>query len=188
MTRCLIALGSNLGDRLRHLTEAVATIDKEPDISIVDVSALYETAPVGGPERQGPYLNAALLIETSLPARRLLATLHRIEADHERERLVRWGARTLDLDLLTYGDDVSDDEALLLPHPRMHLRRFVMVPVCDVAADLRHPQLGRPMETILAGLPAEPDDLTLVSRDWAGVDRRVDKRVDKRADKRKDVA
>ena len=88
-------------------------------------------------------MNAALTAEVTLTARELLDQLHRIEADHERKRIVRWGARTLDLDLLTFGGEVRDEEHLLLPHPRMHLRRFVMVPVCDI----------QPQHTLL---PARP--------------------------------
>ena len=159
MTPCLIALGSNLGDRLGHLTAAVGALDGEAGIAVVAVSGLYETAPFGGPDRQGPYLNAAVCVETTLAAADLLATLHRIEAAHQS---------------LTYGDEVSDDEALLLPHPRMHQRRFVMVPVCDVAGDLVHARLGRTMQRILADLPVEPGDLALVNRDWVTIAKRKD--------------
>ena len=166
MTQCLIALGSNLGDRRQHLTSAVEDVDALDGVSVVAVSSLYETAPVGGPGDQGPYLNAALGAKVSLPARQLLDQLHRIEAEHERERIVRWGARTLDLDLLTFGDDVSDNEDLLVPHPRMHLRRFVMVPVCDIEPLLRHPTLGKTMRQLLDELPVEPGDLSLVDQTW----------------------
>ena len=86
MTQCLIALGSNLGDRRQHLTSAVDDVDALDGVSVVAVSSLYETAPVGGPGDQGPYLNAALGAKVSLPARQLLDQLHRIEAEHERER------------------------------------------------------------------------------------------------------
>lgn len=166
MTLCLIALGSNLGDRRHHLTAAVAQVHDLEGVSVDAVSALYETAPVGGPDNQGPYLNAALTAEVSLTAGELLNQLHRIEADHERERAVRWGARTLDLDLLTFGDAVCDDEHLLLPHPRMHQRRFVMVPVCDIQPNLQHPRLGKTMQHLLDALPVEPGDLSPVANTW----------------------
>jgi 2-amino-4-hydroxy-6-hydroxymethyldihydropteridine diphosphokinase len=159
-TRCLIALGSNLGDRLDNLRAGVAGIDGADGIEVVAVSPLYETAPVGGPENQGPYLNAALAADTTLEAADVLDLLHRIEADRERERIVHWGPRTLDLDLLVHGDLVSDADTLEVPHPRMHERRFVMVPVCDLAPDLVHPRLGRTMLDLLGDLPAEPGDLT----------------------------
>jgi 2-amino-4-hydroxy-6-hydroxymethyldihydropteridine diphosphokinase len=169
-TRCLIALGSNLGsdlgDRLENLRAGVAGIDDAGGIEVVTVSPLYETAPVGGPENQGPYLNAALTADTTLDAADVLALLHRIEADRERQRVVHWGPRTLDLDLLVHGDVVSDAETLEVPHPRMHQRRFVMVPVCDIAPDLVHPRLGRTMRDLLADLPVELGDLTRLADTW----------------------
>jgi 2-amino-4-hydroxy-6-hydroxymethyldihydropteridine diphosphokinase len=165
-TRCLIALGSNLGDRLDNLHAGLAGIDAADGIDVVAVSPIYETAPVGGPEHQGPYLNAALIADTTLDAADVLALLHRIEADRERQRVVHWGPRTLDLDLLVHGDLVVDTPSLEVPHPRMHERRFVMVPVCDVAPDLAHPRLGRTMRDLLADLPVEAGDLTELTDTW----------------------
>lgn len=165
-TRCLIALGSNLGDRLENLIVGIDELAVAEGVEIDTLSRLYETAPVGGPDRQGPYLNAALTATTTLAAADLLALLHRIEASRERERTVHWGPRTLDLDLLIYGDLVSDDPTLHVPHPRQHERRFVLVPVCDVAPDLVHPVLGRTMRDLLADLPVEPGDLTAIDEDW----------------------
>jgi 2-amino-4-hydroxy-6-hydroxymethyldihydropteridine diphosphokinase len=165
-TRCLIALGSNLGDRLDNLRAGVGGLEAADGIDVVAVSGLYETAPVGGPDDQGPYLNAALAADTTLEAADVLALLHRIEADRERERVVHWGPRTLDLDLLVHGDLVGDGHELHVPHPRMHERRFVMVPVCDVAPDLVHPRLGRTMRELLAGLPVQAGDLTRVADEW----------------------
>jgi 2-amino-4-hydroxy-6-hydroxymethyldihydropteridine diphosphokinase len=165
-TRCLVALGSNLGDRLENLRAGVTGIDDASGIDVVAVSALYETAPVGGPDGQGPFLNAALAADTTLDAADLLALLHRIEGERERRRNVHWGPRTLDLDLLVYGDLVTDAAALHVPHPRMHERRFVMVPVCDVAPELVHPRLGRTMSDLLARLPVEPGDLTRLTEPW----------------------
>jgi 2-amino-4-hydroxy-6-hydroxymethyldihydropteridine diphosphokinase len=165
-TTCLIALGSNLGNRMDNLRAGVAGIDAADGIEVVTVSPLYETAPVGGPENQGPYLNAALAADTTLDAAEVLALLHRIEAERERQRVVHWGPRTLDLDLLVHGDLVSDAATLEVPHPRMHERRFVMVPVCDVAPDLVHPRLGRTMRELLADLPVEPGDLTELADTW----------------------
>ena len=165
-TRCVIALGSNLGDRLANLRAAIAGLERAGGVDVVAVSRLYETSPVGGPDDQGPYYNAALLAETSLDASDLLALLHRVEADRERRRVVHWGPRTLDLDLLLYGDMISDDPALELPHPRQHLRRFVLVPVDDVAPDVVHPRLGVTMRELLAALPVEPGDLTPIADTW----------------------
>lgn len=165
-TRCLIALGSNLGDRLENLRAGIEELGNIDGLDIDQVSKLYETAPVGGPDEQGPYLNAALTATTTIGAADLLAQLHRVEAIRERERTIRWGPRTLDLDLLVYGDLVSDVPALEVPHPRQHQRRFVLVPVCDVAPDMVHPVLGRTMRDLLADLPVEPGDLTPIGDDW----------------------
>jgi len=165
-TRCLIALGSNLGDRLENLRAGIAQMVAADGVDVDAVSKLYETAPVGGPDEQGPYLNAALVATTTLEAAELLALMHRIEASRERERIVHWGPRTLDLDLLVYGDLVSDVPSLQVPHPRQHERRFVLVPVCDVAPDLVHPLLGRTMRELLTDLPVEPGDLTPIADDW----------------------
>ncbi len=164
-TDVLIALGSNLGDRLDNIRAAVTALRAHDDVEVRAVSKLYETAPVGGPDDQGPYLNAALSATTTLDAPELLALLHRIEASRERERAVHWGPRTLDLDLLVYGDLVADDASLCVPHPRQHQRRFVMVPVCDVGPDVVHPVLGRTMRELLADLPVEPGDLAAIADD-----------------------
>lgn len=131
-----IALGSNLGDRGETLGAAVQALRQLPGLTLTAVSSLVETDPVGGPE-QPPYLNAVAVGRAAVPPAELLAALHRIEADHGRTREIRWGARTLDLDLLQYGSPggarevVSDDPALLLPHPRAHERAFVLVPWAD---------------------------------------------------------
>ena len=167
MTTCLIAMGSNLGDRLGHLHAGLRSLAAHPAIRLDAVSGLYETAPVGGPLAQGPYLNAAARITTDLAPESLLEALHRVEAERERQRSARWGPRTLDLDILIHGEVVSDDPIVTLPHPRMHERRFAMVPACDLAPDLTHPREGRSLRAILAGLPVEPGDLELVSWDWA---------------------
>ncbi len=165
-TRCLIAVGSNLGDRLANVRSAISGLEATDGVEIVAASKLYETAPVGGPDDQGPFYNGALLVDSTLGAAELLALLHGLEADRERRRVVHWGPRTLDLDLLVFGDMVSDDPALLVPHPRQHLRRFVLVPVCDIAPQLVHPRLGRTMADLLAELPVEPGDLTAIAVDW----------------------
>jgi len=163
---CIIALGSNLGDRRANLRAGVDGLMSADGVEITAVSRLYETAPVGGPDDQGAYLNAALRATTTLAAAELLALLHRVESERERRREIRWGPRTLDLDLLVYGELVSDEPALEVPHPRQDERRFVMVPVCDVAPDLVHPRLGRTMSDLLAALPVEPGDLRAIDDDW----------------------
>ena len=126
MPRAYLALGSNLGDRQRFLDEAVRRLRAVPGLTIRRVSAYYETAPVGGPDGQGPYLNAAVEVETGLTPEALLALLRRIEEDLGRVRTAHHGPRTIDLDLLLMGDETRDTPELQLPHPRLHERRFVL--------------------------------------------------------------
>lgn len=133
MARATIALGSNLGDRLGRLRAGLAGIGRLGELRAV--SALYETEPVGGPA-QGSYLNAVALIDTELDPVDLLAALHAIEGDSARRRDVRWGPRTLDLDLLTFDDRRISLPDLEVPHPRAHERRFVLAPLLDVAPEV----------------------------------------------------
>jgi 2-amino-4-hydroxy-6-hydroxymethyldihydropteridine diphosphokinase len=132
MTRFAVALGSNQGARLDHLRRAVAEVDRIG--CVVAVSALYETEPVGGPA-QAPYLNAVVVLETKKQPKDLLAALHRIEAAHNRSRDLRWGPRTLDLDIVAIDGDPIREPDLEIPHPRAAERRFVLEPLCDVWPD-----------------------------------------------------
>ncbi len=131
MVRAFLGLGSNLGDRRAELHRAVAAL---PDV--VAVSSLYETEPVGGPPGQGPFLNLVVELDTGLDARQLLDVARRLEADADRRREVRWGPRTLDVDVLLVGDDVVEDEDLVVPHPRLWERRFVVEPLAELAPEL----------------------------------------------------
>lgn len=143
-----IALGANLGEPLRVLRqarEAVAELGQ-----LTGVSALYRTAPVGGPPGQPDYLNAAVRLQTALDPARLLAALHAIEAAAGRERRERWAARTLDLDLILYGSLVQASPSLTLPHPRAWDRAFVLAPLADLDPDLRHPVTGENVRAALA--------------------------------------
>nr|WP_291432317.1 2-amino-4-hydroxy-6-hydroxymethyldihydropteridine diphosphokinase [Deinococcus sp.] len=142
-----MALGANLGDPLAALRRAATQLGTLGQV--VGVSALYRTAPVGGPPGQPDYLNAAAQLRTSLNAGPLLAALHELEAAAGRERHERWQARTLDLDLITYGDLISHHPSLRLPHPRAWDRAFVLAPLNDLNPDLRHPVTG---ETVRAAL------------------------------------
>jgi 2-amino-4-hydroxy-6-hydroxymethyldihydropteridine diphosphokinase len=129
--RAFLGLGSNLGDRRAHLREAVAAL---PDV--VAVSPVYETSPVGGPEGQGPYLNCVVELHTELDPRELLGVAQRLEAAARRERKERWGPRTLDVDVLLVDDLTVEEPDLVVPHPRMWERRFVLVPLADLAPEL----------------------------------------------------
>ncbi|HVA03880.1 MAG TPA: 2-amino-4-hydroxy-6-hydroxymethyldihydropteridine diphosphokinase [Acidimicrobiales bacterium] len=132
--RTFLGLGSNLGDREAQLRRAVEGL---PDV--VAVSSLYETEPVGGPAGQDPYLNLVVELDTELGPRGLLEVARRLEAEAQRRREVRWGPRTLDVDVLLVGDQVVDDADLVVPHPRMWERRFVVDPLAELAPDLVPP-------------------------------------------------
>ena len=129
--RAFLGLGSNLGDRWAHLRAAVAAL---PDV--VAVSPVYETSPVGGPENQGPYLNCVVELSTELGPRELLEVARRAEEAAARERRERWGPRTLDVDVLLVDDLTVDEPDLVVPHPRMYERRFVLAPLADLAPEL----------------------------------------------------
>lgn len=128
-----IGLGSNLGDRAAHLSGALRDL-AVAGIRVLQCSSFHETAPVGGPENQGPYLNAVAEVDTTLSPAELLDRLHVIEARHGRVRRERWGARTLDLDLLLYRTRTIDEPGLIVPHPRMWQRSFVMSPLAEICA------------------------------------------------------
>jgi 2-amino-4-hydroxy-6-hydroxymethyldihydropteridine diphosphokinase len=147
-----IALGSNLGDRELNLLRAIAEIGKLPDAKIKAVSGFYDTQPVG-PAGQDNFLNCALLLETSLTPHQLLAELQLIETDvFKRKRTVRWGPRTMDLDILFFDDLIIAEDALTIPHPRLHERRFVLAPLAEIAPGLVHPQSGKTIAKLLRGL------------------------------------
>lgn len=130
-----IALGSNLGARLRHLAAGVSTLRSLAVDGQVNCSAVYETDPVGY-LNQSAFLNMVVKIETTLSAHQILASLLDAESSEGRVRTIRNGPRTLDMDLLLYGEEQIDDEALQVPHPRMVLRAFVLCPLADIAPDL----------------------------------------------------
>jgi 2-amino-4-hydroxy-6-hydroxymethyldihydropteridine diphosphokinase len=132
--RAFVGLGSNLGDRHAQLSRAVAGLP-----GVVAVSRLYETEPVGGPPGQGPFLNLVVELDTEVGPRGLLEVARRLEAAAGRLREVRWGPRTLDVDVLLVGDEVVDEEDLVVPHPRMWERRFVVDPLAELAPELVPP-------------------------------------------------
>lgn len=129
--RAFLGLGSNIGDRERYLREAIDSLR-----DAVAVSPVYETEPVGGPGGQGAYLNVVVELDTDLSPRALLGVCHRLEAAAGRVRTVRWGPRTLDVDVLWIDGVALDEPDLVVPHPRMRERRFVMAPLRDLAPEL----------------------------------------------------
>jgi 2-amino-4-hydroxy-6-hydroxymethyldihydropteridine diphosphokinase len=147
--RVILALGSNLGDRMANLQGAVDALFGPPGLDCLAISPVYETVPVGGP-RQPDFLNAVLLASSTLSARAILARGQAAETAFHRVREVAWGPRTLDVDVIAYDGVVSDDPALTLPHPRAHERAFVLVPWHDVDSDAEIPGHGRIADLIAA--------------------------------------
>jgi len=162
MPECLAALGANLGDRQSTLDAALADLSATPGVDLLRRSTWLETAPVGGPPDQPPFLNGVVALGTSLDPRQLLGVLQDIEDRHNRERFERWSARTLDIDLLTHGDAVSHQASLWLPHPRMTFRSFVMAPAVEVAARWTHPPTGRTLGELHAPLGAGAGTVAIV--------------------------
>ena len=155
--RVAIALGSNLGERRAHLEAALRALDATPGLERVAHSSWHETAPVGGPPGQGAYLNGVALYECALDARALLARLQAIEAarGRDREREGVHGARPLDLDLLLYGEEQLEEADLIVPHPRMEERAFVLAPLCELWPDCVLARSGLPARERLAQLVAD---------------------------------
>jgi len=152
MTAAYIGLGSNLGEPEKQLRAAVRAIARLPGSRIAAVSRVYHSAAVG-PGEQPDYLNAALRLETSLAPEELLAALQRIEADQGRVRTERWGPRTLDLDILLYGEQLISTESLTIPHPSLAVRNFVLQPLRDVTGGKLVLPGGTDLDTLLSGCP-----------------------------------
>lgn len=133
MSRAFLALGSNVGDRVHYLRDAVDGLTRA---GLVAVSPVYETEPVGGPGDQGAYLNMVVELQTDATPRQLLGLCRRLEAAAERVREVRWGPRTLDVDIVWVDGVTVDEPDLVVPHPRMWERRFVLAPLRDLAPDV----------------------------------------------------
>lgn len=175
MATCLIGLGSNLGDRTAQLNSALAALRADESLALVRHSSFYETAPVGGPAGQRKYLNAAALVETSVAPHELLVKLQAIENRLERVRSEHWGPRTIDLDLLLYGDAVIDTPELVVPHPRLTKRRFVLDPAAEIAPELVEPRSALSISALLADLgPPKPGEVGLrIFTDPAAIRRAV---------------
>jgi 2-amino-4-hydroxy-6-hydroxymethyldihydropteridine diphosphokinase len=151
-----IGMGSNLGNRRGTLEGAIAALARTKGIHVQKVSSFHETEPVGGPPGQAMYLNAAAVIETDLDPHRLLLVLEEIEAQFGRVRSVRWGERTLDLDLLLFGKQIVSTPELTVPHPRMRVRRFVLEPLAEIAPEIVDPITMRTIAEMLAEVEEGP--------------------------------
>jgi 2-amino-4-hydroxy-6-hydroxymethyldihydropteridine diphosphokinase len=152
--RAVLSLGSNLGNRLETLQAAIDALEDTPGIRVKAVSPVYETEPWGvAPGSQPTYLNAVVVLNTTLPPSSLLERAHAVEDAFHRVREKRWGARTIDVDIVTYADMVSGDPVLTLPHPRAHQRAFVLVPWHDLDSEARLPGHGTVAQLLAAVTP-----------------------------------
>jgi 2-amino-4-hydroxy-6-hydroxymethyldihydropteridine diphosphokinase len=159
MQRVFIAIGSNLGDKISNCRRAIDEI--AGFCEIVKVSSLYETEPVGN-EDQPNFINSVAEIRTDLSPHELLAYLNRIEENLGRVRSEKWGPRTIDLDIIFYGDQIIKDDNLIIPHPRAHLRRFVLEPICEIAPEFIHSEIKISVLELLKNLP---DNKKVIKRD-----------------------
>jgi 2-amino-4-hydroxy-6-hydroxymethyldihydropteridine diphosphokinase len=150
--RVFIALGSNLGDRAAHLRAALSALASTPGIGVVAVSTFLENPATGGPPGSPDFLNAAAELSVTLSASALLDQLLRIERDLGRVRRQRWEPRIIDLDLLLYGGEIHSSQHLMIPHPLMHERRFVLQPLAEIAPLVVHPLLQMSIAGLLEGL------------------------------------
>jgi len=158
MTRVFVGMGSNLGKRRSNLSEALEQLGNLKDTEIVKCSSIIETAPEGGP-KQGLFLNVVVELDTKLDPHVLVEQFLAIEEAMGRARQQRWGPRIIDLDLLLYGDAMIADDTLIVPHPLMHRRRFVLEPLCEIAPEAVHPVLGLEAKDLLAELENGDEDL-----------------------------
>ena len=149
--KAYLSVGSNMGDRKKYLEDGIEALKAHPLIKQVKVSELIETAPYGGVE-QADFLNAAIGLETLMEPEELLEALHKIENSAGRERILRWGPRTLDLDILFFDQLVYESDTLVIPHPDLHNREFVLKPLSTIAPNYRHPLLGMTVSQELAEL------------------------------------
>lgn len=171
-TTAFIGLGSNLGDRRAHLDSALSGLAAVPGTAIRAVSTYHESSPVGGPPGQGPFLNAAAALTTTLEPDELLARLHAVEQAEGRVRVDRWGERTVDLDLLLWGERIIRPEcanrlhvraspALVVPHPWLAFRRFVLAPLAEIGPTAVDPVTGRSIAGLLANLDRRPSSIAI---------------------------
>ena len=163
MPLAYIGFGSNIDDRLAHIQNAIHTLSKTEGITLQKISSVYKTDPVGY-EAQAEFLNGVAAVQTSLPPLRLLYILKDIETEVGRLHRIRWGPREIDLDILIYGDLCLHTEKLIIPHPEMHLRRFVLVPLAEITPNLVHPVFQETIQTLCNRL--EDDKSVLKKEDY----------------------
>jgi 2-amino-4-hydroxy-6-hydroxymethyldihydropteridine diphosphokinase len=168
MARCLVGCGSNVGKRRALLDRAVELLRHMPGVSLVAVSRYRDTRPIGGPPGQPAYLNGACLLDTDLPPHELLGLLAAVENTLHRERCERWGPRTVDLDLLLYGDAVLETASLTVPHPRMTTRRFVLEPCVEIAPEAIHPRAACSLAELLESISTPRPHIVVIGVPGSG--------------------
>jgi 2-amino-4-hydroxy-6-hydroxymethyldihydropteridine diphosphokinase len=156
LAQVFLSLGSNLGDRLGYLKRAIAKIGESDSMVVLRISPVYETEPVGNPD-QSRFLNMVVSIETDFKPLRLLEYLLEIEEKLDRRRNEKWGPRTIDMDILLYDELILNSDRLTLPHPRMHQRRFVLIPLAQISPNLFHPLLKKSVAELLRSCPDQSE-------------------------------
>lgn len=143
-----------MGRREKNISAALNALESTREIEVVKASSIYETEPVGGPEDQPPFLNAAAYLRTTLTPERFLTVCQQIESSLGRKRDIPWGPRTIDLDILFFADEIRSSPELMIPHPLLHERRFVLEPLAEIAPDLIHPTMDQTVRELLESLLA----------------------------------
>ncbi|NOY30107.1 MAG: 2-amino-4-hydroxy-6-hydroxymethyldihydropteridine diphosphokinase [Planctomycetes bacterium] len=167
MARCLLGLGSNLGNRRAMLRRATGSVKSLSGCQLLAQSRWHETTPIGGPAGQGAFLNGALLLDCTIPAEDLAKELQTIESQLGRNRAIRWDARAIDIDLLLFADQVIESPNLLVPHPRMSFRKFVLEPAAEIAGFMVDPVSGWTLARLLCHLQEAPRYVAVASADIA---------------------
>ena len=147
-----LSIGSNIGNRLETFQRAIRLLDENDEIKIESISSIYETDPIGYTD-QACFLNAVIKVSTSLRSEKLLQACLYIENELGRKREIRWGPRTLDLDILLYNQENIETESVFVPHPRMHERAFVIIPLMELDPDIELPNVNAPLDDILNQIP-----------------------------------
>lgn len=166
MALVYVGLGGNLGDRLENITQARKGLALLPETVLIQNASIYETRPVGGPSDQDDFYNSVSLLETRLEPLALLAALQELEYRVGRRRdeeTVRWGPRVLDLDIIFYDDRVIEESGLIVPHPRMSERAFVLLPMADLDRDFVHPVLEMTVRELLERMDVENEGIRRLS-------------------------
>lgn len=152
MNQAFLGLGTNMGDRYRNLLDAMNHLKTHPEIDVVQTSSIYETDPVGFTE-QDPFLNMVIEVKTSLTPIDLLNVCLQVERSLGRKRIIRWGPRIIDLDILLYNQENIESEKLFVPHPRMHERAFVLIPLLEISPNEKLPRTNYPLKNYLDEIP-----------------------------------